>query len=306
MRKAFVEELCLAAERNSDIWLLTGDLGFSVLDPFVEGFGERFINVGVAEQNMMGMAAGLALSGKRVVTYSIVNFATLRCLEQIRNDVVYHGLNVLIVGVGGGFAYGAQGYTHHGIEDISVMRGLGDIEIMSPADDFEVRNTARYALDLDGPAYLRLGKGGEAAVHPNGEALSRGRFARLKDDGECLILATGELVAEAMEAAELLATQGIEAAVWSAPWLNPFDVEGVIEASQRFSHILTAEEAVGTGGLGASVSQIVAGQGGSRARVTTASASGYDKHLVLSQASARQLLRLDARGLAERLIAEPA
>jgi len=306
VRKVFVEELCRAAERDTDLWLLTGDLGFSVLDPFVERFGERFINVGVAEQNMMGMAAGLALSGKRVVAYSIVNFATLRCLEQIRNDVVYHGLKVLIVGVGAGFAYGAQGYTHHGIEDISAMRSLGDIEIISPADEVEVRAAVRSALDLEGAAYLRLGKGGEHPVHAEGRALERGRFARLRDEGDCLILATGELVAEALGAADILAEQGVAVAVWSAPWLNPLDEEAVHEASRRFSRILTAEEAVGTGGLGASVSQIVAAQDGERARVSMASATGYDKHFVLGQASARQALKLDARGLAERLIAEPA
>ena len=304
MREVFVEELCRAAEKNPDLWLLTGDLGFSVLEPFAERYGNRFINVGVAEQNMIGMAAGLAMSGMRVVTYSIVNFATLRCLEQIRNDVVYHGLNVTVTGIGGGFAYGAQGYTHHGIEDISAIRALGGIDIISPADEAEVRAGVRSALQLEGPAYLRLGKGGEVGIHANGDRLARGRFARLRDTGEALIVATGELVAEALGAAGLLEAEGFEVAVWSAPWLNPIDEEGIREASARFGSILTAEEGVGTGGLGAAVSQIVAAERGERARVITASASGYDKHLVMGRSSARRRLNLTAAGLAERLKTE--
>ncbi len=304
MRKAFIDELCRIAETDSDVWLLTGDLGFSVLEEFAERFPDRYLNAGVAEQNMMGMAAGLALSGKRVVTYSIVNFATLRCLEQIRNDVVYHNANVLIVGVGGGFSYGAQGYTHHGIEDISAIRALGEIDVISPADEIETLVGLRSALQLDGPAYLRLGKGGETPVHQDGTLVTRGCFARLKDQGEAVIIATGEMVAEAMGAAALLKAEGPDVAVWSAPWLNPIDEAGVIEASSRFRMILTAEEATGSGGLGAAVSQIVAAQGGSRARVATASTSGYDKHLVLDQNSARRHLKLDAMGLAERLRAE--
>ena len=304
MRQAFVEELCRAAEKNPDLWLLTGDLGFSVLEPFAERYANRIINVGVAEQNMVGMAAGLALSGMRVVTYSIVNFATLRCLEQIRNDIVYHGLNVLIVCIGAGFSYGTQGYTHHGVEDISVIRSLGEIDIIAPADNTEVRFGVRKALQLNGPAYLRLAKGGEVAIHKNGDALSRGRFGRLRDTGEALIIASGELVVEALAAAEQLKAEGIDVAVWSAPWLSPFDQEGVLEASSRFGTIMTVEEAEGSGGLGAAVSQIVAAQGGARARIVSASVSGYDKHSVHTQATARRVLKLDASGLVERLKGE--
>ena len=301
MRQAFVEELCLAAEKNPDLWLLTGDLGFSVLEPFAEQYADRFINVGVAEQNMVGMAAGLALSGMRVVTYSIVNFATIRCLEQIRNDIVYHGLNVMIVGIGAGFSYGTQGYTHHGVEDISAVRSLGEIDVISPADQMEVRFGVRKALQLDGPSYLRLAKGGEVAIHRNERHLDRGRFGRVKDGDQALIVATGELVAEALAAAELLEAEGVNVAVWSAPWLNPIDEEGVREASSRYHTILTVEEADGRGGLGAAVSGIVAAQAGDRARVISASTSGYDKHGVLSQTSTRQVLGLDAAGLAKRL-----
>lgn len=301
MRKAFIEELCRIAETDRDLWLLTGDLGFSVLEEFAERFPERYLNVGVAEQNMMGIAAGLALSGKRVVTYSIVNFATLRCLEQIRNDIVYHGANVTIVGVGAGFAYGAQGYTHHGIEDISVIRAMGEIDLISPADQTEARFGLQSALDLDGPAYLRLGKGSELSVHENPDLLARGRFARLRDLGGVLIIATGELVSEALAAADLLKTEGVEVAVWSAPWLSPIDEDSIVEASIKFDCIVTAEEAVGSGGLGAAVASAVAAQKGNRARVLTASASGYDKHFVRGQSSARQNLGLDAAGLVKKI-----
>ncbi|HKC65029.1 MAG TPA: hypothetical protein VKB86_15410, partial [Pyrinomonadaceae bacterium] len=124
MRTAFIESLCEMAERNERVWLLSGDLGYSVLERFAEKFPQRFVNVGVAEQNMIGIAAGLAMSGQVVFTYSIANFPVMRCLEQIRNDVCSHNLNVKIVAVGGGLAYGPAGYTHHALEDLAVMRAM--------------------------------------------------------------------------------------------------------------------------------------------------------------------------------------
>ena len=137
MRNNFIKELVLQAASNDRIWLLSGDLGFSVLEPFIEKFPERFSNVGVAEQNMAGVAAGLAMSGNQVFIYSIANFAVMRCLEQIRNDICYHNANVVVVSVGGGFCYGSQGYTHHGLEDLGVMRSMSNMTVIAPADPFE-------------------------------------------------------------------------------------------------------------------------------------------------------------------------
>jgi transketolase len=162
MRTTFIQTLCEIAERDERVWLLTADLGYSVLEPFAERFPSRFLNVGVAEQNMIGVAAGLAHSGKMPFVYSIANFPTLRCFEQIRNDVCYHEANVKIVAVGGGFAYGAQGYTHHGVEDLGVMRLLPNMIVVAPGDPVETRGATLAMAAHRGPCYLRLGKAREA------------------------------------------------------------------------------------------------------------------------------------------------
>lgn len=165
MRNEFVKSLINLAETNSNVFLLCGDLGFSVLEPFAEKFPDRFINVGIAEQNMIGIAAGLALTGKKVFTYSIVNFAVTRCLEQIRNDICYHNLDVTIVAVGGGMPYGSQGYTHLGIEDIAFTRNLPNIKVMVPADREELNFVMQKIDAIPGPHYLRVGRGGEPDIH---------------------------------------------------------------------------------------------------------------------------------------------
>jgi transketolase len=301
MRNSFVEALCDAATASPDIWLLTADLGYSVLEPFAERFPERYLNVGIAEQNMMGVAAGLALSGKRVVVYSIVNFATLRCFEQIRNDIVYHNANVTIVGVGGGFAYGTQGYTHHGIEDISVMRSLGMIDVTAPADAVEAREIVKISLNRLGPTYVRLGKAGEPEVHMSKPDLQRGKIVSVCEGSEALIVATGGLVAEAVAAAGILANEGCSVAVWSVPWLQPFDEAAIKKSAQHYPLIVTAEEATESGGLGSAVASVIAGLDGQRASVMVAAVPGDAKHNVLGQESARVEFRLDADGLAARV-----
>jgi transketolase len=301
VRNAFIDELCMAAEKDTSIWLLTADLGFSVLEPFINKFPDRYLNVGVAEQNMMGVAAGLALSGKRVFAYSIANFATLRCFEQIRNEIVYHGANVTIVGVGGGFAYGAQGYTHHGLEDLAVMLTLGEIDVTAPADAFEVRCVVRKSLAHDGPTYMRLAKAGEEPVHssvPDGE---RGKPFSLIEGTDALIVATGCLVQEALAAAHLLTDQGINTAVWSCPWLSPFDNESLLSAVRRFPLVLSAEEGVTSGGLGAQFNQVSASSSGSRARVINAGIPHNMKHIVAKRETILKEIKLDGMGLASRI-----
>jgi len=293
--------LCQCADRDESLWLLTADLGYSVLERFATRFPARFLNVGVAEQNMVGIAAGLALSRKRVVIYSIVNFATLRCLEQIRNDIAYHDLPVTIAGVGGGFAYGSQGYTHHGLEDLAVMSSLGTVDVVAPADAAEARAVVRTLSSHSRPAYVRLGKAGEAAVHETVPEMQRGTLLRLRDGKAALLVATGELVAEAMLAARMLAQEGTEVAVWSAPWLNPFDAASIARAVQEYGLILTAEEGVTTGGLGAAVARVAAEQVGPRAQVIAAGVPGDQKHHVVSQPAARAMFKLDGAGLAARL-----
>lgn len=259
MRTAFVQTLIEEAERDGRIWLLTGDLGFSVLEPFIERFPGRFVNAGVAEQNMMGVAAGLALSGKIVFIYSIANFPTLRCLEQIRNDVCGHKLSVKIVTVGGGFSYGSHGYSHHGIEDIAVMRILPGLEIAVPADAAEARVLTRVFARTDGPSYLRLGRGREPAVHNSEPALPRGIPAPVKPGSGIALLAAGPVLGNCVKAAEGVNASGLDPAVYSMPWIKPMDADAVAAIAGRHEWLLTVEEATAAGGLGGAVAEILSG-----------------------------------------------
>jgi len=163
MRNAFIETLTKAAAQDPRIFLVVGDLGFSVIEDFANKFPDRFLNAGVAEQNMTGVAAGLAMAGFKVFTYSIANFPTLRCLEQVRNDICYHGLDVTIVAVGGGLGYGSLGYSHHAVQDMACLRGFPGILMATPGDPSETKAVTHALLQYQGPAYLRLGKGGELA-----------------------------------------------------------------------------------------------------------------------------------------------
>src|SRR5271168_2577576 len=165
MRTAFFRALADLAERDERVNLIVGDIGFGVTENFARRFPQRFLNVGVAEQNMTGIAAGLALSGKIVFTYSIANFPILRCLEQVRNDVCYHNANVKIVAVGGGLAYGSLGATHHATEDLAIMRSLPRMTVIAPGDPFEAEAATRAVAAHSGPCYLRLGRAGEPAIH---------------------------------------------------------------------------------------------------------------------------------------------
>ena len=250
MRTTFIETLLQEAERDERIWLLTADLGYSVLEPFAARFADRYVNVGVAEQNLIGVAAGLAHSGVRPFVYSIANFPTLRCFEQIRNDVCYHHANVTIVAVGGGLAYGAQGYTHHGVEDLAVMRALPGMTVVAPGDPVETRLATRALCKADGPKYLRLGKAKEPVVHSSEPLFTLGKAIWLRPGKDLTIVSTGAMLADAVAAADELARDGIQAGVLSMPTLKPFDAEAVVHAAKQSGTVLTVEEHSVTGGLG--------------------------------------------------------
>lgn len=263
MRNTFIERLTDAAETDSRIFLLCGDLGYSVLEAFAERHPDRFVNVGVAEQNMVGIAAGLALSGYKVFTYSIVNFAVTRCLEQIRNDVCYHELDVTVVAVGGGFAYGAQGYSHHGSEDVGFTRMLPGMHVAVPADAAEAAAAADYMLARKGPGYVRLARGREPQLH-RAEIDELASFHRLDErEGAVLILASGPVAGEALTAANLLFEAGINASAVSTPIIKPFDVDAFCALLNGTSLVVTVEEHVTFGGLGSTVAETLADAGAS-------------------------------------------
>ncbi|PKQ17195.1 MAG: transketolase [Actinobacteria bacterium HGW-Actinobacteria-7] len=258
MRTAFVEQLCALAEADERIWLLTGDLGFSVLERFADAFPQRFVNAGVAEQNMIGVAAGLALSGKVPFVYSIANFPVMRCLEQIRNDVCYHGLDVKVVSVGGGMVYGSQGYTHHGVEDIAVMSALPGMSVLAPADPVEAAWAATAAVDRSGPVYVRLGKAGDPVLHSSPPQLEFGRAVTVREGADATLVSTGAALRIALEAASELESRGVHARVLSMPTVKPVDVEALTRAATDTPLVVTIEEHGPVGGLYSAVLEVIA------------------------------------------------
>lgn len=261
MRTTFIQTLVELAAADRRIHLLTADLGYSVLEPFRDRFPGRYTNVGVAEQNLVGIAAGLALCGKVVFVYSIANFPTLRCYEQIRNDVCYHHANVKVVAVGGGLAYGAQGYTHHGVEDLAVLRALPGLTVVAPGDPIETRLATRALAEVAGPCYLRLGKAKEPVVHTHEPEFRLGKGIRLRAGSDATLLSTGAMLQESVRAAEALAARGLCVGVISLPTVKPLDAEMVLEAARATGALVTVEEHSVTGGLGSAVADVLAEAG---------------------------------------------
>ncbi len=259
MRDAFVDTLCELAQEDENIYLITGDLGYNVLDKFWNQYPERFLNVGICEQNMASIAAGLAVEGdKSVFIYSIGNFPTLRCLEQIRNDIAYHHANVKIVSVGAGFAYGPMGMSHHATEDVAVLRSIPGVKVFTPADPFEARIATQIANKLSGPVYLRLGKGHEPNLERIDTDIQYGKMSLLKEGEDTAILAMGAIAGVALEAAKCSKEK---IAVYSVPFIKPFDTERVKALALKYKVLYTLEEHNRIGGLGSAVSEAVADYG---------------------------------------------
>lgn len=258
MRNSFLKELFELAKTDDRIVLIVGDLGFGVVTPFMEQLPRQFLNAGVAEQNMTGMAAGMALSGKIAFTYSIGNFPTMRCLEHVRNDVCYHNANVKIVTVGGGFAYGAMGATHHAIEDLAVMRSLPGIVVVAPGDPVESRAATRAITEYFGPCYLRLGKAGEPIVHQSEIHFELGKAIRMREGRDVTLISTGGILQTAVRTAERLSKEGIEARLLSMHTLKPLDTKAILAAAQETRAVFTLEEHSILGGLGSAVAEVLA------------------------------------------------
>jgi transketolase len=255
MRTAFIKTLSEMAARDPRVTLVVGDLGFGVVVDFAKRFPDQFINAGVAEQNMTGIAAGLAMSGRVVFTYSIANFPTLRCVEQIRNDVCYHNANVTVVAVGGGLAYGALGMTHHATEDIAILRSLPRMTVIAPGDPRETKKAVKWLVQGVGPSYLRLGRAGESAVHSSDFTWTAGKALALREGKDITLIAAGDMLGTAVKAAEKLAENGYQATVLSMHTIKPLDAEAVIHAAQHTPVVVTLEEHGIIGGLGSAVAE---------------------------------------------------
>lgn len=260
MRNAFLGTVLELAEADDSVVLLTGDLGFTVLEPFAERHPERFFNVGVAEQNMMGVATGLASCGFTPFVYSIATFASMRPYELLRDGAVLHELPVRVVGVGGGVDYGTNGVTHHALEDLALMRVQPGLAVLAPCDAEQTR-AAVLALDgLPGPAYLRLGKGGVPVPGLEGR-FRLGRLELVGDGADLAILTCGPVAAEAVEAARMLEDQGIGATVAVAASLSPPPLDDLEDVLGRVALAVSLESHYVTGGLGSLVAEVIAERG---------------------------------------------
>jgi transketolase len=249
MRNAFINELVTLARVHPQIALIVGDLGYSVIEPFADEFPDRFINAGVAEQNMTGLAAGMASEGYHVFTYSIANFPTFRCAEQIRNDVAYHQLPLTVVAVGGGLAYGALGYSHHAVQDYALMRTLPHMLIAAPGDPMETRACMRYIVNNPGPSYLRLGKAGEPNFHAAPPEVAPGRWLKVRDGSdERTLLSTGAGLQVAMDWVKQEAHAGH--AVHSMPLWSMAAKTAQAEILRPYDEVVTIEDHLQDGGFG--------------------------------------------------------
>lgn len=257
MRNAFAAELTKLAAEMPDLVFLSGDIGNKLFDPFKAIAPERFFNCGVAEANMISMAAGMAAAGMRPVAYTITPFITYRCIEQIRVDVCYHAKPVVIVGVGSGLGYASLGATHHSCEDIAMLRALPGLSVVCPADPWEVRQALREALRHPGPVYIRLGKKGEPAVHKEANPFAIGKAIWLSKGGDVCVLSTGTIIDVAQEVVSSLATQGIQAGLCSFHTLKPLDEETLLTAFSSYKTVVTIEEHSLIGGFGSAVAEWV-------------------------------------------------
>jgi transketolase len=254
MRKAFAEGLIQAAVNDPRVMFLTGDLGFQVFDEFARRFGPRYINVGIAEAQLMCAAAGLALSGWRPVAYSIASFATARAYEQIRISINYHGLPVLIVGAGGGYFYAKAGVTHHAADDLALMSGLPGMTVVAPGNGSELSQLLPAILRLPGPCYLRIGGFGEPEYPAEREAVLG--QARLLQDGEGIaVISCGSIASVVCEAAALLGQEGIRPIVLQIHTVKPLDTATLDQLAPRVHTIIVVEEHFPTGGLASAVEQ---------------------------------------------------
>lgn len=251
MRNTFIKTLSELAETNPDIFLICGDLGYSVLEIFADKFPDRFLNIGIAEQNMMGVATGLSMEGYNVFTYSIGNFPTLRCMEQIRYDICYHNANVKVVAVGGGYAYGPLGVSHHTTEELGMLRTIPNLQVTSPGDPAEVAGVTKYFGSYKGPGYIRLNKTGEKIIHSEQINFTEpSAISIIANQNPIAICATGDMVGYAHK---YISEHSLKADLFSFPFVSPLDLPKVKIIGESYSKVITLEEHQLNGGFGSAI-----------------------------------------------------
>jgi transketolase len=301
VRDSFVSRLIEIARRDPRVMLITGDLGFKVLDEYRTQFPLQYLNAGVAEQNMMGVASGMALEGRIVFTYSIGNFPTLRCLEQLRNDACYHNLNVNVVSVGSGLSYGSLGFSHHATEDISIMRALSNITIASPGERWEAEEATEALYQTPGVGYLRLDKSYAADSRIPGEKFELGKMRKLREGEDLTLVVTGGILADVLGAADQLATEGITCRVLNVHTVKPLDVDSIVSASKETGGIVTVEEHTVEGGLGSAIAELLLESGVAVGRFYRVGLREGFSTLVGDQAYLRKRLGIDRDAIAAKV-----
>ena len=301
MRNTFVKTLLEVAKKDKNVYIITGDLGFGVLKPFWEELPNQIINAGVAEQNMTSIAAGLAMQGKTVYTYSIGNFPTLRCIEQIRNDCAYHNANVKIVCVGGGFVYGSLGMSHHATEDIAMMRALPDVTVLAPGDLVEAEHATRAINNHQGTCYLRLGRGGEKRIHEKLDSFTIGKAIEIQKGEKVAVFSTGAIYDEVNEACDELKKEGIIPTVYTFPTIKPIDKEVILECAKIHKAIITVEEHNLSGGFGSAVAEVLAESTEAKANLVRIALDDRYSSIVGSQKYLREQYCIDAKTILKKV-----
>ena len=301
MRDTFVRTLLEIAKKDKNVYIITGDLGFGVLKPFWTELPDQIINAGIAEQNMTSIAAGLAMQGKIVYTYSIGNFPTLRCIEQIRNDCAYHNANVKVVCVGGGFVYGSLGMSHHATEDIAMMRSLPDVTVLAPGDLLEAECATKAIYETTGTCYLRLGRGGEKRIHEKLDGFTIGKAIEIQKGKNVAVFSTGAIFDEVNEACEELKVQGIIPTVYTFPTVKPIDKDVILECAKTHKAIVTVEEHNLSGGFGSAVAEVLAETDGVKAKLVRVALDDRYSCIVGSQKYLRKQYSIDAKAIIEKI-----
>lgn len=301
MRNAFADEITQLAAADERVVMLSGDIGNRLFDKFKAQHPMRFFNCGVAEANMISMAAGMAMCGLRPVAYTITPFITARCLEQIRVDVCYHHQPVIIVGVGAGLAYASLGATHHSCEDIAMLRVLPHMKVICPGDELEARAALRAALQQEDPVYIRLGKKGEPIVHSDVPEFAIGKGIVMRQGTDICLLSVGNMLPNVLGAADLLAESGVSVQVVSLHTVKPLDENLLRDVFSRCRVVATVEEHSILGGLGSAVAEWLSDQTSPHARLIRIGTPDVFLHEAGDQGYARQQFGLDAAGIARRI-----
>ncbi len=261
MRTAFIETLIQLAKKDDTVFLITPDMGYSVLEKFRDEFPNQFLNSGIAEQNTISVAAGLASSGYTVFVYSIIPFVTMRCFEQVRLDLAYNNTNVKLVGIGAGLTYGSLGASHHAIEDIAIMRSIPNMTVLCPGDPIETRELVKRSYEKNGPVYIRLGKNGEANIHDANTRIEIGKSIEITQGTDFALITTSNTLELGKQWTDEWKNENLSVSLISMPSIKPFDNSKINELLSKQIPIMTLEEHNLIGGLGSAVAEIIATSG---------------------------------------------